>query len=176
MSQKGRVSALGSGSQPIAHGSQLPMFLAHSIRLRDPWQCEPADDGGLRWSRVFHCPTGLESDDQLVLVITGLPLSAQVTINGHPFAPMSASGEPSPPCATGILPVPDAGTSPPLPTGGCRTAQPPPAQFDVTPILIDDNRIEILVSPPTPSPQPPAPAPAPAPFPYDARLAIIGHS
>ena len=61
------------------------MFLAHSFRLRDPWQCEACEDGALRWSRVFHRPTGLDPGDQLVLVISGLPLSPQVTINGQPL-------------------------------------------------------------------------------------------
>jgi hypothetical protein len=62
------------------------MFLAHSFRLRDPWLCEALEDGALRWSRVFHRPTGLDPGDQLVLVISGLPLSPQVTINGQLLA------------------------------------------------------------------------------------------
>jgi hypothetical protein len=62
------------------------MFLAHSFRLRDPWQCVPVDGGGLRWRRVFHRPTGLEEDDQLVLVISGLPEGAHLTVNGHALA------------------------------------------------------------------------------------------
>jgi hypothetical protein len=66
------------------------MFLAHSFRLRDPWQCEPAADGGLHWSRVFHRPTGLEPDDQLVLVLTGAPPATQVTVNGQAFSPASS--------------------------------------------------------------------------------------
>ena len=61
------------------------MFLAHSFRLRDPWHCEPAPEGGLRWSRVFHRPTGLEPDDELWLVVSGLPAGAQLTVNGHAF-------------------------------------------------------------------------------------------
>jgi hypothetical protein len=68
------------------HGQRtLSMFLAHSIRLREPWQCDERPDGRLRWSRVFHLPTGLESDDQLVLVISGLPPDAQVAVNGQPL-------------------------------------------------------------------------------------------
>jgi hypothetical protein len=61
------------------------VFLAHSIRLRDPWQCEPLEGGGLRWTRVFHRPTGLEPDDSLCLVICDLPAETQVTVNGHAF-------------------------------------------------------------------------------------------
>ena len=49
------------------------MFLAHSIRLRRPWQCEPTATGGLRWTRSFHRPTGLEDDDLLWLVVSNLP-------------------------------------------------------------------------------------------------------
>ncbi|MBA3480378.1 MAG: hypothetical protein H0T51_01055, partial [Pirellulales bacterium] len=102
------------------------MFLAHSFRLCDPWQCEPTADGGLRWSRVFHRPTGLEPDDQLVLVLIGAPTTAQVTINGQTFPPIPDSTE----LAEVIL-------------------QPPaPFQYDLTRILADDNRIEILVPSP----------------------------
>ena len=62
------------------------MFLAHSFRLRDPWRCEPVEQGGVRWSRLFHRPTGLERDDELWLVVSGLPAGAQLTVNGHAFA------------------------------------------------------------------------------------------
>ncbi|RIK86710.1 MAG: hypothetical protein DCC67_02540 [Planctomycetota bacterium] len=62
------------------------MFLAHSIRLRDPWLCEPTAEGGLRWTRAFHRPTGLEPDDDLWLVVSGLPAEAEVRVNGHAFA------------------------------------------------------------------------------------------
>lgn len=57
------------------------MFLAHSFRLRDPWQCECGDNGTVRWSRVFHKPTGLEPDDALWLVCSGLPVDAAVAVN-----------------------------------------------------------------------------------------------
>ena len=134
------------------------MFLAHSFRLRDPWQCE-ATEGGVRWSRIFHRPTGLEPDDELWLVISGLPAEAVVAVNGHSFQ----SG------ATGILPVPAAGTSITPPTGGSQTP-PQAAQYNVTSILHDSNQIEILLSP-APSPHPPAPR-----FPYDARLGIVARS
>jgi hypothetical protein len=61
------------------------MFLAHSIRLRDPWQRAILPGGAVRWSRVFHRPTGLEQGDSLVLVISGLPAEAVVTVNGVTF-------------------------------------------------------------------------------------------
>jgi hypothetical protein len=57
------------------------MFLAHSFRLRDPWQREELGDGGVRWSRGFHRPTGLEPDDELWLVCSGLPAGASVAMN-----------------------------------------------------------------------------------------------
>ena len=63
------------------------MFLAHSFRLRDPWQREPADDGSVRWTRGFHRPTGLEADDALWLVISGLPEGAAVSVNGRRLEP-----------------------------------------------------------------------------------------
>jgi hypothetical protein len=145
------------------------VFLAHSFRLRDPWQCEATPDGGTRWSRVFHRPTGLEPDDELVLVISGLPPEAKVTINGQAFSPDSSPESPASSCATGVLPVPAPGTDDPPPPGGSRTPR-QPAQYKVTSILTDANQIQILL-PPAPNRQPPA-----SRFPYDARLAIIGHS
>jgi hypothetical protein len=134
------------------------MFLAHSFRLRDPWQCEATADGGLRWSRVFHRPTGLEPDDQLVLVLTGAPPATQVTINGHQF---ELRGRES--FATSDVATMDAPQS---------QKTPDPFQFDLTSLLADANRIELLIPPQASSLKPQASSP----FPYDARLAIIGHS
>lgn len=57
------------------------MFLAHSFRLRDPWQCEAGEGGVVRWSRVFHRPTGMEPTDRLWLVASGLPDDATVWLN-----------------------------------------------------------------------------------------------
>jgi hypothetical protein len=67
------------------------MFLAHSFRLRDPWQCEALAQGGVLWTRAFHRPTGLEEDDALWLVCSGLPTEATVTVNGQPV-PRTAAG------------------------------------------------------------------------------------
>jgi hypothetical protein len=69
------------------------MFLAHSFRLRDPWQREELGDGGVRWSRVFHRPTGLEVDDELWLVCSGLPPGAGVAMN---TAPLTQPGHDAP--------------------------------------------------------------------------------
>jgi len=140
------------------------MFLAHSIRLRDPWQCAATDEGGMRWSRRFHRPTGLEADDQLLLVLSGLPAGAVVRVNGHGFG-----GERSA-ISDQRSAVPDVQTSSIEQQASATVA----AQFDLTAILGDANEIEIeipadplrrLVEPQLPSS-----------FPYDARLAIIGHS
>jgi hypothetical protein len=68
------------------------MFLAHSFRLRDPWQCERTADGATRWSRVFHRPTGLEPDDALWLVCSGLPEGTLVSINNRRLTPPDHAG------------------------------------------------------------------------------------
>jgi hypothetical protein len=140
------------------------MFLAHSIRLRDPWQCEAVDGGGVRWSRRFHRPTGLEPDDQLLLVLSGLPAGAMVRVNGHGF-----DGERS---ADRVVPA----SSIEHPASSIQQPSSPAvaAQFDLTPILGDANEIEIDV-PEDPLRRVVVPQ-RPAAFPYDARLAIIGHS
>jgi hypothetical protein len=139
------------------------MFLAHSIRLRDPWQCEELEDGACRWSRVFHRPSGLEPDDQLVLVISGLPPNAQLTVNGHelknPPAPSPYSGRDG---EGG-----EAGTSNPSRTTSNLI------QFNLTPMLADSNQIELLIPPTADSLQPTASSTS---FPYDARLAIVATS
>jgi hypothetical protein len=158
------------------------MFLAHSIRLRDPWQCERTEDGATRYSRAFHKPTGLEHDDELWLVLSGLPAEAQVTVNGHTFAlpapsPLwggqgrgsmrgQASTHPS-------LTLPVEGREPESVDGASQKAPDPiklPARYNITLILADTNHIEILL-PPASSLQPP-----PSSFPFDARLAIMARS
>jgi hypothetical protein len=124
------------------------MFLAHSFRLRDPWQCECGAEGSIRWSRVFHRPTGLEDDDALWLVCSLLPAGAVVSINGQRLTP----------CATGVPPV--------LPAH----------QYEVTTFLAEANRIEIQI-PSSSDLQPPASSLQPAvTFPYDVRLGVVGHS
>jgi hypothetical protein len=137
------------------------MFLAHSFRLRDPWQCE-ATEGGVRWSRVFHRPTGLEEDDELWLVVSGLPLSAQVAVNGH-----------CPPRGRESLATIGAETNASAPVD--KDSQPLPAsphEYRVTHLLRDANQVEILL-PPASSLQPPA---SPSSFPYDARLGVVACS
>jgi hypothetical protein len=66
------------------------VFLAHSFRLRDPWQFEAAAGGAARWSRVFHRPTGIEPDDELWLVCSGLPADSSAALNGTPLTAPNA--------------------------------------------------------------------------------------
>lgn len=109
------------------------MFLAHSFRLRHPWECETGETADVtRWSRGFHKPTGLEPSDRLWLVVSGLPAGCSVSVNDL------------------ALPAPGADK---------------PGQYEVTELLGDSNRIEILVPDATPSPEH---------FPYDVRLGIVG--
>ena len=43
---------------------------SHTIQLRDPWRHERATGGGVRWSRVFHRPTGLTERETVWLVVS----------------------------------------------------------------------------------------------------------
>ena len=147
------------------------MFLAHSIRLRDPWKCAATEQGGVCWSRRFHRPTGLEADDQLLLVVSGLPDDAVVRVNGQLFNPEKGHAEGGlDPFATG-----NVGDMEHFPVAkGSRPLPALPATFDLTSILADANVIEIDV-PHDPLRRLVEPR-LPASFPYDVRLAIIGHS
>ena len=42
----------------------------HTIRLRNPWQQQPAESGGTRWTRAFHRPTGISEREKVWLVIS----------------------------------------------------------------------------------------------------------
>ncbi|QEG32809.1 hypothetical protein [Bythopirellula goksoeyrii] len=54
----------------------------HSIRLREPWQCEPCESG-VRWSRSFNWPAGLTPREKVWIVVDPLPADARVTLNGQ---------------------------------------------------------------------------------------------
>lgn len=54
----------------------------HPIRLRDPWESEPAGDGAVRHRRYFNSPTGLSPREQVWLVIEGSAGLATVALNG----------------------------------------------------------------------------------------------
>ncbi|MCC6493856.1 MAG: hypothetical protein IT424_12660 [Pirellulales bacterium] len=184
------------------------MFLAHSIRLRDPWQCEPNADGRLRWTRTFHRPTGLEADDDLWLVLSGLPPGAEVRVNGYEFDPRArdsfatsdAAGNDAPQsqnhrdpirgAIAGSAPIPSVpepmNLPAPSPLAGragegaapgtnSNHSSPPagaklPARFNLTAILADTNKIEILLPPRA------SPLRSQTSFTYDARLAIMERS
>jgi hypothetical protein len=157
-----RRTALHSSFVIRHSGFVIPaMFLAHSIRLRNPWQRAATEGGGTRWSRHFHRPTGLEPDDQLLLVLSDLPVDVVVRVNGRTFA---------------LSPIPHSPFPTSHPASSNQQPAPPPIaqQFDLTPILADANEIEIEI-PLDPLRRVVAPR-LPASFPYDARLAIIGHS
>jgi hypothetical protein len=160
-----------SDLQPTVYSLHLPpMFLAHSFRLRDPWQREAQNDGAVRWTRLFHRPTGLEPDDALWLVISGLPEGARVTLNGQPLAPLEKGTGSRPEAMNANAPkelTNSLDSDPPNIERAC-----PLFQWDVTALLADSNQVEITIpsdlQPPTSSLQPA--------FPYDARLGIVGHS
>lgn len=57
----------------------------HSIRLREPWQCEPCD-GGVCWSRSFNWPAGLTPREKVWVIIDDLPEQARVSLNGQPLS------------------------------------------------------------------------------------------
>lgn len=128
------------------------MHLAHSFRLRDPWQCECSADGTVCWSRVFHRPTGLEPDDALWLVCSGLPAQANASLNGTQLTPGDPLNTPS---ATGVPPV-------------LRLHQ-----YEITALLSDSNRIELHVPAGL---QPSDSSLERDAFPYDVRLGVVDHS
>ena len=57
----------------------------HSIRLREPWQCEPCAEGVV-WSRSFNWPAGLTPREKVWIVVEPLPADARVSINGQPLS------------------------------------------------------------------------------------------
>lgn len=54
----------------------------HSIRLREPWQCEPCGQGAL-WVRTFNWPAGLTRREKVWIVIEPRPEGAQISLNGQ---------------------------------------------------------------------------------------------
>jgi len=54
----------------------------HRIRLRRPWQCEPAGEGAC-WRRRFHRPTGLGPDTQVWIVLGGFSAAGTMRLNGQ---------------------------------------------------------------------------------------------
>ncbi len=56
----------------------------HSIRLREPWLCEPSESG-VCWVRSFNWPAGLTPREKVWIVVEPLPDDARVTLNGQPL-------------------------------------------------------------------------------------------
>lgn len=57
----------------------------HSIRLREPWQCEPRE-GSARWIRTFNWPAGLTRREKVWVVVDPLPAGARILLNGQQLA------------------------------------------------------------------------------------------
>ena len=88
----------------------------HTIHLRDPWKCEPSGGGAVCWSRLFHRPTGLSGRETVWLVLA--PVGDEAVVDAH----VTFSGE--------LLPACDFKEA---------------VRFNVTPLLADGNRVEILL-------------------------------
>jgi hypothetical protein len=56
--------------------------MAHTIRLREPWQVEMLS-GRCLYRRPFNCPTGLSPNDRVLLAVEQLPAAAVVRFNGQ---------------------------------------------------------------------------------------------
>lgn len=54
----------------------------YSIRLREPWTCEPRAEG-VCWSRAFNWPAGLTPREKVWIVVEYLPEDARVSLNGQ---------------------------------------------------------------------------------------------
>jgi hypothetical protein len=57
----------------------------HSIRLREPWNCEPRGER-VCWFRTFNWPAGLTPREKVWVVVESLPDGAVVTLNGQQLA------------------------------------------------------------------------------------------
>lgn len=57
----------------------------HRIRLREPWEVSPTDDGGTVRRRAFNKPTGLTLGDVVRLVVELAAGLQSVALNGCPL-------------------------------------------------------------------------------------------
>jgi hypothetical protein len=57
----------------------------HSIRLREPWSCEPRGERAC-WVRTFNWPAGLTARERVWVIVEPLPAGAKVSLNGHTLA------------------------------------------------------------------------------------------
>ncbi len=65
----------------------------HIIRLRNPWQWGEDAAPGVRISRWFNRPTGLESNTRVVLAIEGGSALCAVVLNGNQLENSQPSGD-----------------------------------------------------------------------------------
>jgi hypothetical protein len=56
----------------------------HTIRLREPWDVEPAAGGLKRHRRFFNKPTNLSAGEQVWIVVEGAAHFVELTLNGSP--------------------------------------------------------------------------------------------
>ncbi len=64
----------------------------HSIRLREPWKCEPRCEGVL-WTRKFNWPAGLTRREKVWVIIENLPSEARVLFNGQALNGQELNGD-----------------------------------------------------------------------------------
>jgi hypothetical protein len=63
----------------------------HTIRLREPWDVEPAAGGLKRHRRYFNKPTNLAAGEQVWIVVDAAVGFVELTLNGSP--PPHAQGQ-----------------------------------------------------------------------------------
>ncbi len=61
----------------------------HRIRLRGPWQCQCTEQG-IRWSRKFNRPTGLEGAARVWIAADNPRLDGVLHLNGALLGQMTA--------------------------------------------------------------------------------------
>jgi hypothetical protein len=54
----------------------------HSIRLREPWNCELRGEG-VCWVRTFNWPAGLTPRERVWVIVEPLLPNARVSLNGQ---------------------------------------------------------------------------------------------
>lgn len=73
--------------------ARKPARVPHTIRLQGPWQRESLAAGRVRYSRSFHCPTGLSAGHRVWLTIGGTLDIAAVKLGDSPLIAAEGSGE-----------------------------------------------------------------------------------
>jgi len=126
-----RFRPLASGQLRVMHES-LPA--GGTLNLPGDWGDALGRDfeGIVRFTRCFHCPTGLEADSRVWLVVEDVDSHARIELNDHYLGEV-ASGRSS----VARDQADDA------------HVQFCPARFDITPILRPQNRLSISVTSPS---------------------------